>query len=339
MQVFQRAPTPANRRAFIDFRTISAPVQIHLDQFEQKISEISRSDVEVINQIWAHLVRTKGKRLRPALVFLSASAYGTPCRETMLAAFIIELCHTATLIHDDVVDRATTRRGLPTLNSKWDNHVSVLMGDNVIARVLTLIAKLDCSRITAKIAACVERLTEGELHQAIRRFNIRTTEAEYYRIISNKTSSLIACGCDSGAYLSSRSAETACRFGDFGEKLGMAFQITDDILNFTGDEDVIGKPRGNDFREGTVTLPLIHALRNASTEGNRRVEQLMKEEWSDRVCDEIVEFVHVHDGIRYAKGKALAYAEEAKRSLRDEPETRAKDALLNMVDYAIERDR
>lgn len=257
----------------------------------------------------------------------------------MLAAFIIELCHTATLIHDDVVDRATTRRGLPTLNSKWDNHVSVLMGDNVIARVLTLIAKLDCSRITAKIAACVERLTEGELHQAIRRFNIRTTEAEYYRIISNKTSSLIACGCDSGAYLSSRSAETACRFGDFGEKLGMAFQITDDILNFTGDEDVIGKPRGNDFREGTVTLPLIHALRNASADGNRRVEQLMKEEWSDRACDEIVEFVHVHDGIRFAKGKALAYAEEAKRILRDEPETRAKDALLHMVDYAIERDR
>ncbi len=295
--------------------------------------------MEVINQIWSHLVRTKGKRLRPALVFLSASTYGTPCRETMLAAFIIELCHTATLIHDDVVDRATTRRGLPTLNSIWDNHVSVLMGDNVIARVLTLIAKLDCSRITAKIAACVERLTEGELHQAIRRFNIRTTEAEYYRIISNKTSSLIACGCDSGVYLSSRSVETACRFGDFGEKLGMAFQITDDILNFTGDEEVIGKPRGNDFREGTVTLPLIHALRNASTDGNRRVAQLLKEEWSDRVCDEIVEFVHVHDGIRYASSKALAYAEEAKRILRDEPETRAKQALLDMVDYAIERDR
>ena len=329
----------ANRGPFIDFRTISAPVQGHLDEFECKIREISRSDVEVINQIWSHLVRTKGKRLRPALVFLSASAYGAPCRETLLAAFIIELCHTATLIHDDVVDRATTRRGLPTLNSIWDNHVSVLMGDNVIARVLTLIAKLDCSRITSKIAACVERLTEGELHQAIRRFNVRTSETEYYRIISNKTSSLIACGCDSGAYLTSRSAETARRFGAFGEKLGMAFQITNDILNFTGDEDVIGKPRGNDFREGTVTLPLIHALRNASADENSRVEQLLKEEWSDRVCDEIVDFVHVRDGIRYARSKALEYAEEAKAILAEEPETQAKRALLNMVDYAIERDR
>ena len=324
---------------FIDFRTISAPVQGHLDQFERKIREISRSDVEVINQIWSHLVRTKGKRLRPALVFLSATAYGSPCRETMLAAFIIELCHTATLIHDDVVDRATTRRGLPTLNSIWDNHVSVLMGDNVIAKVLSLIAKLDCSRITSKIAECVERLTEGELHQAIRRFNIKTPEAEYYRIISNKTSSLIACGCDSGAYLSSRSVETTCRFGEFGEKLGMAFQITDDILNFTGDEDVIGKPRGNDFREGTITLPLIHALRNASTAGNSRVEELLKEEWSDGVCDEIVDFVHAHDGIRYARSRALEYAEEAKSILVDEPDTPAKHALLNMVDYAIERDR
>ncbi len=295
--------------------------------------------MEVINQIWSHLVRTKGKRLRPALVFLSTSAYGTPCRETMLAAFIIELCHTATLIHDDVVDRATTRRGLPTLNSIWDNHVSVLMGDNVIAKVLSLIAKLDCSRITSKIAECVERLTEGELHQAIRRFNVRTTEAEYYRIISNKTSSLIACGCDSGAYLSSRSVETACRFGAFGEKLGMAFQITDDILNFTGDEDVIGKPRGNDFREGTVTLPLIHALRNASDAGNRRVEQLMETEWSDGVCDEIVDFVHAHDGIGYARNRALEYAEEAKAILAGEPENPSKRALLNMVDYAIERDR
>jgi octaprenyl-diphosphate synthase len=324
---------------FIDFRTISAPVQGHLDQFERKIREISRSDVEVINQIWSHLVRTKGKRLRPALVFLSATAYGSPCRETMLAAFIIELCHTATLIHDDVVDRATTRRGLPTLNSIWDNHVSVLMGDNVIAKVLSLIAKLDCSRITSKIAECVERLTEGELHQAIRRFNIKTPEAEYYRIISNKTSSLIACGCDSGAYLSSRSVETACRFGEFGEKLGMAFQITDDILNFTGDEDVIGKPRGNDFREGTITLPLIHALRSASTAGNSRVEELLKEEWSDGVCDEIVDFVHAHDGIRYARSRALEYAEEAKSILVDEPDNPAKHALLNMVDYAMERDR
>ncbi len=300
---------------------------------------MSRSDVEVINQIWSHLVRTKGKRLRPAMVFLSASAHGSPCRETMLAAFIIELCHTATLIHDDVVDRATTRRGQPTLNSIWDNHVSVLMGDNVIARVLSLIAKLDCSRTTSKIAACVERLTEGELHQAVRRYNINTTEAEYYRIISNKTSSLIACGCDSGAYLSSRSVETACRFGAFGEKLGMAFQITDDILNFTGDEDIIGKPRGNDFREGTVTLPLIHALRNASDDGNRRVEQMLKEEWSEGVCDEIVRFVHDHDGIGYARGKALEFAQEAKTILGDEPEAPAKHALLNMVDYAIERDR
>ena len=295
--------------------------------------------MEAINQIWSHLVRTKGKRLRPALVFISASAYGSPCRETMLAAFIIELCHTATLIHDDVVDRATTRRGLPTLNSIWDNHVSVLMGDNVIAKVLSLIAKLDCPRITSKIAECVERLTEGELHQAIRRFNIDTSETEYYRIISNKTSSLIACGCDSGAYLSSRSTETARRFGEFGEKLGMAFQITDDILNFTGDEDVIGKPRGNDFREGTVTLPLIHALRNAPLTGKKRVEDMLKEEWSDGVCNEIVDFVHAHDGIGYAKSKALEYAKEAKSILVDEPETPAKQALMNMVDYAIERDR
>ena len=257
----------------------------------------------------------------------------------MLAAFIIELCHTATLIHDDVVDRATTRRGAPTLNSIWDNHVSVLMGDNVIARVLTQIAKLDCSEITSKIAECVERLTEGELHQAIRRFNIKTSEAEYYRIISNKTSSLIACGCFSGAYLASHSSDTAHRFGAFGEKLGMAFQITDDILNFTGDEDVIGKPRGNDFREGTVTLPLIHALKHASPNERKRVKQLLKMKWSEAVCDEIVEFVHFHDGIRYARSKALEFAEEAKAILGDEPENQAKNALLDMVDYAIERNR
>lgn len=295
--------------------------------------------MEVIDQIWAHLVRAKGKRLRPVLVFLSASAYGSPCKETMLAAFIIELCHTATLIHDDVVDRATTRRGLPSLNSIWDNQVSVLMGDNVIAKVLSLIAKLDCSRITSKVAECVERLTEGELHQAIRRFNLKTPESEYYRIISNKTSSLISCGCDSGVYLSTRSVETADRFSKFGEKLGMAFQITDDILNFTGDEDVLGKPKGNDFREGTITLPLIHALSNASTAGEKRVEELLKEEWSERVCDEIVDFVHTYHGINYAKERAREYAMEAKSILVEEPENVAKQALLNMVDYAIERDR
>ena len=257
----------------------------------------------------------------------------------MLAAFIIELCHTATLIHDDVVDRATTRRGLPSLNSIWDNQVSVLMGDNVIAKVLSLIAKLDCSRITSKVAECVERLTEGELHQAIRRFNLKTPESEYYRIISNKTSSLISCGCDSGVYLSTRSVETADRFSKFGEKLGMAFQITDDILNFTGDEDVLGKPKGNDFREGTIPLPLIHALSNTSTAGEKRVEELLKEEWSERVCDEIVDFVHTYHGINYAKERAREYAMEAKSILVEEPENVAKKALLNMVDYAIERDR
>ena len=329
----------ANPGVFINFRTISAPVQEHLEQFERKIGKISRSDVAAINQIWAHLVRTKGKRLRPALVFLAASAYGSPTKKTMLSAFIIELCHTATLIHDDVVDRAPTRRGMPSINSIWDNQVSVLMGDNVIAKVLSLIAQLDCSRITSKVAQCVERLTEGELHQAICRFKIETTEAEYYQIIGNKTSSLIACACDSGVYLTSGSSEIACRFSEFGEKLGMAFQITDDILNFTGNEDILGKPRGNDFKEGTITLPLIHALGNASSSTKKQIKTLLKTEWSTKVCDEIVQFVHTHDGISYARNKALVYAKEAKMILRKEPETVAQKALLNLVDYAIERDR
>ena len=327
------------RGAYMDMGTIIAPIQEDLERFEHVFKEMFQSNVEVIDQIADHLVRTKGKRLRPALVLLSASVYGKPCFDSLRTAAIIELIHTATLVHDDVVDEAAVRRGEPSLNSIWDNHISVLMGDFLLSKALSLIVSMDVPDMMLKISKCTERLSEGELLQATRGFDVDISQDEYYQIINYKTASLVASGCEVGAFMTSKSRDEASHFGLYGEALGMAFQITDDILDYVGDEGTIGKPTGNDAREGTVTLPLIHALQNAPSSETKQVQRLLDGDWNDDSWKHIIEFTQAYGGIKYAKDKAQEFAESAKSRLDCVDDSPAKQSLIHMVDYAIDRDR
>lgn len=323
----------------MDMGTIIAPIQEDLDRFEHVFKEMFQSNIEVIDQIADHLIRSKGKRLRPALVLLSASAHGKPCDHSLRTAAIIELIHTATLVHDDVIDEADLRRGEPSLNSIWDNHISVLMGDYLLSKALSLIVTLEAPDMMLKIAKCTERLSKGELLQATRGFDVDITEDEYYQIISDKTASLVSSGCEVGAFLTSGSRDKASHFGRFGEALGIAFQITDDVLDYVGDEGAIGKPTGHDAREGTVTLPLIHALEDAPKADAKHVAHLLNGNWDDDSWDHIIEFTQTRGGIKYARGKAQEYADQAKSHLAELTDSPAKQSLLSMVDYAIDRDR
>jgi len=323
----------------MEMGTIIAPIQEDLERFELVFKDMFKSNVEIIDQIADHLIRTKGKRLRPALVLLSASIHGKPCEDSLRAAAIIELIHTATLVHDDIVDEASLRRGEPSLNSLWDNHISVLMGDFLLANALSLIVSLEAPDMMLKIAKCTVRLSKGELLQATRGFDVDITEKEYYQIISDKTASLVASGCEVGAFLTSNSREQAAHFGRFGEALGIAFQITDDVLDYVGDEGIIGQPIGNDAREGTVTLPLIRAMQEAAPSDAKEVHQLLNEDWNEDARDHIVQFTQSHGGIEYARAKAREFGDNAIGHLEHLADSPSKQSLIQMVGYAIDRDR
>lgn len=323
----------------MDLKTIIAPIQSDLDRFELEFTAMFQSNVPLIDRMSDHLIRTKGKRLRPVLVLLSAAAYGVSSFDVIRCAAIIELIHTATLVHDDVVDKAPLRRGQPSLNSIWDNHISVLMGDFLLAKALNLIVLLNEPDLMVKIAKCTEQLSKGELLQATRGFDVDITEEEYFQIIGEKTASLVATGCEVGAYLTSRSLDRANRFREFGECLGLAFQITDDLLDFTGDQNTIGKPVGNDVAEGTVTLPLIHALKQAPASEAERIAGLMDGEWDPVARQEVGSFACKYGGIEYARLRAAELATEAKSKLSEIGDSPFTVSLAAMVDYAIDRDR
>lgn len=323
----------------MDLKTIIAPIQSHLDRFELEFTAMFQSNVPLIDRMADHLIRTKGKRLRPVLVLLSAATHGVPSFDVIRSAAIIELIHTATLVHDDVVDKAPLRRGQPSLNSIWDNHLSVLMGDFLLAKALNLIVLLNEPDLMVKIAKCTEQLSKGELLQATRGFDSDITEEEYFQIIGEKTASLVATGCEVGAFLTSRSREQADRFRQFGECLGLAFQITDDLLDFTGDQNTVGKPVGNDVAEGTVTLPLIHALKEAPATEAERIAGLMDGEWDPAARQEVGAFAYKYGGIEYARLRAADLAKDAKTKLAEMGDSPYTRSLSAMVDYAIDRDR
>ena len=332
-------PPPEEKPHPSDPAMLFSSIEDELEEVESLLlAELATSD-PIIEQLVDYTSRWRGKRLRPALLLLSGSVYGPLIHDHKVLAAVLEMIHTATLVHDDVLDAASLRRHNATIHSRWDTATSVLFGDFLFTHAFHLASSLESTFACHMIGKATNRVCGGELRQIHQQGNYDLTESEYLEIISSKTAELCAVSCLLGVYCSGASQSIQAAFEDYGRNLGIAFQITDDILNFTGDEDVLGKPKGNDFREGTITLPLIHALSNASTAGEKRVEELLKEEWSERVCDEIVDFVHTYHGINYAKERAREYAMEAKSILVEEPENVAKQALLNMVDYAIERDR
>lgn len=321
----------------MDVSSIITPVRTELAEFEAHFREAMRSNVGLVDTVVRYVVRRKGKRVRPALVLLSAQATGGISERTYRGAALVELLHTATLVHDDVVDDAEKRRGLASINAVWKNKVAVLMGDYILARGLLLsLAGRDYDLLHSSSEA-VRRMSEGELLQIQKSRQMNTDEETYYRIIGDKTASLLAACCEIGARSATDDASVITRMRDYGENIGMAFQIRDDLLDYLSTERTLGKPIGGDLKEKKLTLPLIHALRTAKRSDGRRVLRLLRNGVGRREINEIVAFVEAHGGTAYARTRADHYRDAALACLADLPDSDAVASLRSFAQYVISR--
>jgi geranylgeranyl pyrophosphate synthase len=320
----------------MDFSAVFDPISDRLRRFESEYKTILESDSLIIRQITEHLFGASGKRLRPALLYLTA---GDKPEKALYPALAVELIHTATLLHDDVIDESRTRRGIETVNSKWNNLISVLMGDYLFAKAFGLLVMADRSEIMAAFSAATERVSIGELNQAFYTGNFDITEETYIDIIADKTASLFACSAEAGAICSDLDLETCGMLKSYGENLGLAFQITDDLLDLIGESTKTGKMLGSDIREGWVTLPLIYALRNGGGSYKEEFRGVLGGDVAPSDLDRVIDFVRSHGGIEYAEQKARGYVEKAIAILERLDGLPMKGALQKLASLAALRDR
>lgn len=315
---------------------ISNPVAAELKKFNQLFSKSIKSDVFLVDLIARYILKQKGKKIRPTLVFLSSKVVGDVTDKSFRGAIMVELLHTATLIHDDVVDAAEKRRGLPSINAVWKNKVAVLMGDYLLSKGLSAAVNGEDFEYLKIVTNTVKRMSEGELLQINKTRKLDIDEPTYFRIISDKTASLLSTCSEFGAIGASADPEIHKAFRDYGEYLGIAFQIRDDILDYIGKSSIIGKPRGGDIREKKITLPLIYSLSKNKNKANEIIKKL-KSRGKKNSVEDIIKFVEDSGGIEYADLIAKEYAEKAKNCLSRFNDSDSKEALLKLVDFVIQR--
>ena len=298
----------------LSIRDIQAPIENEMKVFEQKFKDFMKSDVMLLDQIMNYIVRRKGKQLRPMFVFLAAGVSGPITEASYRGAALIELLHTATLVHDDVVDDSNYRRGFFSINALWKNKIAVLVGDYLLSRGLLLSVEHKDFTLLEIVSKAVREISEGELLQIEKARRLDITEEVYYEIIRQKTASLIAACCAVGASSVGASAEVVARMHAFGEKVGMAFQIKDDLFDFG--EAEVGKPLGIDIKEKKMTLPLIYALSKASWIEKRKVIYIIKNQsHKPKRVAEVIDFVIASGGIPYAQQAMHRLVQEANELL------------------------
>lgn len=320
----------------LDLNKIRIPIANELDAFEDKFKTSMQSKVPLLDRVTHYIYKRKGKQMRPMFVFFSAKLCGGISESTYRGAALVELLHTATLVHDDVVDDAYERRGFLSINAVWKNKIAVLVGDFLLAKGLLLSVEHNELKILKIVSDAVQQMSEGELLQIekVRRLDI--VEDIYYEIIRQKTASLIASCCASGASSAGASDEVVEKMRLFGEYIGMAFQIKDDLLDF-GYED-IGKPKGIDIKEKKITLPLIYSLNNSNKSTKSKIIKLVKyhNEEPEKV-DEIINFVRDTGGLEYAERKMFEFQQKAFDILNTFSESETKKSLEDLVKYTTER--
>ena len=322
----------------LSIQKIQAPIAAEMKTFEQKFRQFMKSDVMLLDQIMNYIVRRKGKQLRPMFVFLTAGVCGGINESTYRGASLIELIHTATLVHDDVVDDSNYRRGFFSVNALWKNKIAVLVGDYLLSRSLFLAVDHEDFDFLKLINRAVKEISEGELVQIEKARRLDITEDVYFEIIRQKTATLIAACCAVGARSAGALAETIEQARLFGEKVGIAFQIKDDLFDYG--EAEVGKPLGIDIKEKKMTLPLIYALNNASWSTKRRIINIVKNESDNpRKVDEVIQFVKGSGGIEYATTVMGRYVDEAKMILNTLPDSDYRTSLEQLVQYTIERSK
>jgi len=320
-----------------DIKNFTEPIREELLQFHQFFSNQLRSKVGLVELIARYILRQKGKRIRPTLVLLSAKTLGEVNEHTYRGAVLVELLHTATLVHDDVVDNSDTRRGLPSINAIWKNRISVLMGDYLLARGLQIAVDNNEFNFLKVITNTVKRMSEGELLQIQKIRKLNNDEDTYFKIISDKTASLISTCTAIGAMSITDDTNVIEDFKQFGELLGIAFQIKDDILDFEGTSSILGKPIGNDLRDKKLTLPIIYALKQAEKNEAKNIKNLIRGRLTSKDISSILKFVERYDGLGYARAKAQEFANKAIEKIDKYPISESKQALINLVNFILNR--
>jgi octaprenyl-diphosphate synthase len=326
------------RTAPLRLSDIQAPVQGRLDTVMDEIRRIVVSDFAPLEAVNEYLLKIRGKLFRPGLVLLCDEIGGSPTPRAETLAAVIELVHLATLVHDDAVDHSVLRRGMPTVNATWSHQVAIIMGDYLYSRSIMEIARLGDMEPIRVIARAANDMTVGEMRQLASHDALDFSEADYFRLIESKTASLMAAACELGALTGA--PEHRERLRAFGWELGRAFQIADDLLDYTSDAAITGKPSGLDLREHKVTLPLIAVLPRLSAGERAQVEALFRDpEPDDARIAAVVELVRAHDGLEYAREQANECCRRAAAALEGLPEGPALDALRDGIVYAVERRR
>lgn len=315
---------------------VQALLKEELALFETKFREAAQSKVPLLDRVMHYIIRRKGKQMRPMFVFLSARLFGPATETTYRAAALVELLHTATLVHDDVVDEAYERRGFFSINALWKNKVAVLVGDYLLSKGLLLSLDHNDFEILKYLSTAVRKMSEGELLQIERSRNLNLSEDVYFEIIRNKTASLLASSCAAGAWTTSGDTDISERMREFGEKAGIAFQIKDDLFDY-GDAQ-IGKPTGNDIKEKKLTLPLIYTLNLLQKHERREIIYLLKNKNRDKSSvRQIIELVKEKGGIDYAAEKMNQYRDDSLEILHTFPSSPVRDGLEDLIRYSTER--
>jgi len=315
------------------------PIQAELNSFQHYFENALKSHVFLINQVMKFVIAQKGKKMRPMLLLLSARLNGECTEKTYSAATLVEVLHTATLVHDDVVDEAETRRGLPSINSIWRNKISVLIGDYLFSKALVKMVELEEPAMLKLLASTADKLVTGEIDQIDRARSDSMTEASYYAMIEDKTASLLATGCKLGAMTTSKDEEVWDALYEYGRNFGIAFQIKDDLFDFEGRAASVGKPIGLDVKHNMVTLPLIHALQQCDKQEQRAFKRMIKRGKADQVQKQVLEFINRYGGLEYTKLKLQEYSDKAKASLDRFPDSPVKHSMIQFIDFNIQREK
>jgi octaprenyl-diphosphate synthase len=316
---------------------IKLPVEMEMAQFEKRFRASMSSKVPLLDRITHYIVKRKGKQMRPLFVFLSAKMHGDITDSSYRAASLIELLHTATLVHDDVVDESYMRRGFFSLNALWKNKIAVLVGDYLLSRGLLVALDNDEFELLKIVSTAVREMSEGELLQIEKARRLDIDEEVYFEIIRQKTATLIAACCASGAHSVGADAETVAKMRQFGETVGIAFQLKDDLFDYQA-TDITGKPVGIDIKEQKMTLPVIYAVNRASSAEKRWIIRTIKHHHDrpEKVA-ELIEYIKNSGGIDYAQQTMERYRKEALNLLDSMPQNEASDALRRLVTFVIER--
>ena len=320
-----------------DLLQYTEPVQTDLELFDRKLNDYLRGDSPLITSLARHLLKSKGKRIRPAFLFLASRAADLYSEHSVDASLSIELIHTATLLHDDVVDESELRRGQETVNHKWANLISVLMGDYLFAKAFRIMVGAGSIDLIRAISGATERVSVGELRQIEETRNYALSETEYLEIIADKTASLFSVSCETGPILLNRKKDDRIRFARFGEKIGTAFQIIDDLLDFTGDAGVTGKEPGNDVLNGKVTLPLIYALKKINEASRKEIIAHLGEKGDEDSFRKVFDFITEHGGVEYAYERADQLCQEGRESISPLEQSVYSDSLDDLVRYTVAR--